>query len=38
MTILTRKVYQKILYEQTIERVKNERLERLKSVTAIIKS
>jgi hypothetical protein len=38
MTILTRKAYQKIVYEQNIERVKNQRLERLKSVTTIIKS
>jgi hypothetical protein len=38
MTTLTRKAYQKIAHEQNIERIKNERLERIKNVTSLIKS
>ena len=35
---LTRKAYQKLIHEQNAERIKNERLEKLKNVTSLIKS
>jgi len=38
MMTLTRKAYQKLIHEQNAERIKNERLEKLKNVTSLIKS
>ena len=38
MRSLTRKAYQKILHEQIVKQIKNERLERFKNVTSLIKS